>query len=190
MIDQYSPKQLGSSVGKPIKSFHLSLKQQGEGNILNPVPRCPFLPPENRLLWQSAGASPLSAEKTSVWMWKSLTKFILLLLEFFLLWHHMGTVLLAPLTVFCWRQKSLAAHGTIFNVLLNKLGGPGIYSLIKNIWQSNMNNKTGWELYYRHRWTVWFRNIWIWRRFWNSQDYKTHFSFHSWKPVMFFRGLF
>lgn len=109
MIDQYSPQQLGSSVGKPIKSFHPSIKQQGEGNIPNTTPCCPVsFPPENRLVWQSAGGSPLSTEETSVWMWKSLTKSILLLLEFFLWWCSMGTILLA-LLLFCWMQKGLAA---------------------------------------------------------------------------------
>ncbi len=66
MIDQYSPQQLGSSVGKPIKSFHPSIKQQGEGNIPNTTPCCLFLPPENRLVWQSAGGSPLHRGNLSV----------------------------------------------------------------------------------------------------------------------------
>lgn len=64
MIDQYSPKQLGSSMGKPIKSFQPSIKQQGEGNIPNTTPCCLFLSPrENRLIWQSAGGSPSPQRK-------------------------------------------------------------------------------------------------------------------------------
>lgn len=152
MIDQYSPQQLGSSRGKPIKPFHPSIKQQEEGNIPNTIPCCPFLSPWEQTCLAKCRWFPLSTKKNLSVNVKIINK--------------VHTVIVTVLSAViqhgnnssgsCWRCSAacrkawLPAAASSEVLLLNVLGGRGKQS----IWQSNISNKRRWELHYGHQWRV------------------------------------
>lgn len=141
MIDRCSPQQLGSSVGKSIKLFHLLIKWQGDGNIPRSAPCCPSLCP---LRTESSGKVQVfsSRNKESLSVNVKIHTVIV-------------TVLSAQIqhgnnpSVFCWQCSAGCTVASCQVLLLNMLGGRGKHGVYDNVtWIIKMDENSIMGIYW------------------------------------------